>query len=79
MSLSSLKNAGIFDSNEAQCYDSCEDCKKSLCIECESHHWKYQLQNDPNGVVRYKGCMVIFDNRGVGKKYCMKCYKSKDL
>lgn len=47
---------------------------KVLCGECTSWDWKYQFNNDAKGGMRYKGCMVVFDNRGRGKKYCIKCY-----
>ena len=62
---------------EGEFYHTCDNCNESLCNECKSHDWRYQLYNDPIGTMRYKGCMVVFDDRGVGKTYCMKCYKSK--
>ena len=54
----------------------CEGCKGTLCDRCVDHHWKLQLYDDPNGVMRYIGSMVVFDKRGVGRRYCPECYKS---
>lgn len=41
----------------------CDVCNGILCEDCRSWDWTYQLYNDPIGIVRYKGHMVIFNKR----------------
>jgi len=75
---------------QKECEDSiheCDQCQMPLCHACTDYPFSFQpygaygimsvskISNDPPGVMRLNGCMVVYNKNGVGNKYCMSCYQ----
>lgn len=54
----------------------CCQCKGKLCENCIG--WVYgSHSNYPLNTMKHKGSIIVFNNHGIGYRYCLPCYHGK--